>query len=163
MSDNNNLSLRLKTVEFEQEQLLDELLDIKTSLGLIGEKSKQKKISSELLEIETQIIQLQTKFEEDRNINSSIANDSLEKSKIDSENSEIDSEKSKIDSENSEIDSKNYVICLMFSHNTPPEWSGNRWRISGKGKCYSTSKEAYQCLQQLQQKWPDYPIEILKR
>jgi len=140
MNDNDELTLRLKTAESEQEKLQEELLDIKTSLGLIGEKSKQKKISAELLEIETQIIKLQTKFEKDEDINSHTTNDSSE-----------------------EVAPESYVICLMFSNNSPPEWSGNRWRIAGQGKCYSTSEQAYQCLQQLQQKWPDYPIEILKR
>lgn len=142
MNDNNDLSLRLKTAEFEQEQLLDELLDIKTSLSLIGEQSKQKKISTELLEIETQINQLQKKFKTDKNIKSLITSDNSK---------ELD------------IGPESYVICLMFSKHSPPEWSGNRWRISGQGKCYSTSEQAYQCLQKLQQKWPDYPIEILKR
>ncbi len=142
MSENNDLSLRLKTAEFEQEKLLDELLDIKTSLSLIGEQSKQSKISSELLEIETQINQLQKKFETDKNVKSFITDGGSKKL---------------------EISPESYVICLMFSKHSPPEWSGNRWRISGQGKCYATSEQAYQCLQQLQQKWPDYPIEILKR
>ncbi|MFK5969888.1 MAG: hypothetical protein QM487_07185 [Candidatus Marithrix sp.] len=142
MSENNELSLRLKTAEFEQEKLLEELLDIKTSLSLIGEQSKQKKISTELLEIKTQINQLQKKFEADKNIKSFSINDGSK---------ELD------------IGPESYVICLMFSKHSPPEWSGNRWRISGQGKCYSTSEQAYKCLQQLQQQWPDYPIDILKR
>ncbi|MDM8565704.1 hypothetical protein QUF74_08635 [Candidatus Halobeggiatoa sp. HSG11] len=136
MNDNKDLSLRLKTAECEQEKLLEELFDIKTSLSLIGEKSKQKKISEELLEIKNKIGQLKTKCAESKNNRS---------------NTTLD------------IDQGKYVVCLMFSKLSPPEWAGNRWRVSGKGKCYSTSEQAYQCLQQLRQKWPDYPIEILKR
>lgn len=56
-----------------------------------------------------------------------------------------------------------YVVCLMFNSHSPPEWSGTQWHPHGKGKCYPTPEQAHQCLQKLQQLWPGYPFQILKR
>jgi len=56
-----------------------------------------------------------------------------------------------------------YVVCLMFNPHSPPEWSGNQWHIHGKGKCFSSAEQAYQCLQKLKERWPDYPLQVLKR
>ncbi len=56
-----------------------------------------------------------------------------------------------------------YVVCLMFSPSLPPEWSGKEWHAAGKGKCYTEPELAYQCMQQLQKKWPNYPINVLER
>ncbi|MCK5877056.1 MAG: hypothetical protein KAG43_05435 [Candidatus Marithrix sp.] len=136
MNNSNELTLRLKTAESEQEKLLDELFDIKTSLTLMGEESTQKKISDELFKIKSQIVKLQTKHTENDNF---------------------------FVTEGLGVTQENYVICLAFSKHSPPEWSGDKWGVSGKGQCYPTSEQAYQCLQQLKQKWPDYPIEILKK
>ncbi|MDM8569314.1 hypothetical protein QUF50_07385 [Thiotrichales bacterium HSG1] len=135
MNDNNDLSLRLKTAECEQEQLLEDLLDIQTSLSLINEESTQKRIAEELSEIKNKITQLQQPLE-----------DSCFQT-----------------TEKLDADSETYVVCLTFTKHSPPEWYENRWRISGKGKSYSTPEQAYQCLQQLKQRWPDYPIEIFKK
>ncbi len=56
-----------------------------------------------------------------------------------------------------------YVVCLMFNPKSPVEWSGNKWQIHGKGKCYSSSEQASQCLVALQKRWPGYPFQILTR
>ncbi len=56
-----------------------------------------------------------------------------------------------------------YVVCLVFNPHSPPEWSGNQWRIHGKGECFSSAEQAYQCLEQLKERWPDYPLQVLKR
>ena len=56
-----------------------------------------------------------------------------------------------------------YVVCLMFNPQSPPEWSGKEWHIPGKGKCYHDHEQAYQCLQQLQERWPNYPFQVLER
>jgi len=58
-----------------------------------------------------------------------------------------------------------YVVCLMFNVNSPSEWSedaGGGWRGKGMGTSYATRAEADKLLQQLKQKWPDYPIESHK-
>ncbi|RKZ54532.1 MAG: hypothetical protein DRR16_11705 [Candidatus Parabeggiatoa sp. nov. 3] len=56
-----------------------------------------------------------------------------------------------------------YVVCLMFHPHSPPEWSGKEWHVHGKGKCYLNSEQAYQCLRQLQKRWPNYPFQVLER
>ncbi len=56
-----------------------------------------------------------------------------------------------------------YVVCLMFNPKSPAEWSGNKWQVHGKGKCYSSSEQASQSLMTLQKRWPGYPFQILKR
>jgi len=56
-----------------------------------------------------------------------------------------------------------YVVCLMFNPKSPVEWSGKKWQIHGKGKCYSSSEQASQCLITLQKRWPGYPFQIIKR
>jgi hypothetical protein len=63
----------------------------------------------------------------------------------------------------SSSDKHGYVVCLMFNPNSPPEWSGKKWHRHGKGKCYTSPEQAYQCLLQLQKRWPGYPLQILKR
>ena len=63
----------------------------------------------------------------------------------------------------SHISTHGYVICLMLNPKSPPEWSGKEWHAPGKGKCYLSLEQACQCLQQLKELWPDYPIEILKK
>ena len=58
-----------------------------------------------------------------------------------------------------------FAICLMFNEESPTEWSeesGGGWRGRGLGARYPTQKEAERVLQQLKQKWPDYPLKILK-
>ncbi len=56
-----------------------------------------------------------------------------------------------------------YVVCLMFNISTPSEWSeeaGGGWRGKGMGTSYNNRADAAKILQQLKQKWPDYPIEL---
>jgi len=56
-----------------------------------------------------------------------------------------------------------YVVCLMLNPRSPLEWSGKQWYIAGKGKTYPDIEQAYQCLQQLQNRWPDYPLQVKKK
>ena len=56
-----------------------------------------------------------------------------------------------------------YVVCLMFNSKSPVEWSGKKWQVCGKGKCYPSSDQAYKCLVTLQKRWPGYPFKILQR
>ncbi len=56
-----------------------------------------------------------------------------------------------------------YVVCLMFNPNAPTEWSeesGGGWRGKGSGTSYPTRAKADKMLQELKQKWPDYPIKL---
>ncbi len=55
-----------------------------------------------------------------------------------------------------------YVICLCFEPESPTEWSETGWRNQGAGKCYS-KEQAQARYQKLKQKWPHYPLEIVKR
>ncbi|HEC84746.1 MAG TPA: hypothetical protein ENI48_05840 [Thioploca sp.] len=59
-------------------------------------------------------------------------------------------------------DRHGYVVCLMFNPKSPPEWSGKEWHRHGKGKCYTSSEQAYQCLLQLRKRWPGYPLQVLE-
>lgn len=63
------------------------------------------------------------------------------------------------------IAQKGFVVCLMFNVNSPSEWSedaGGGWRGKGMGTSYATRADAEKLLQQLKQKWPEYPIELHK-
>lgn len=60
-------------------------------------------------------------------------------------------------------DRQGYVICLMLNPKLPPEWSGKEWHRHGKGKCYANMEQAYQCLQQLKKRWPNYPFQVVER
>jgi hypothetical protein len=56
-----------------------------------------------------------------------------------------------------------YVVCLMLNPRSPLEWSGKQWHIAGKGKTYPDVDQAYQCLLQLQNRWPDYPLQVKRK
>lgn len=56
-----------------------------------------------------------------------------------------------------------YVVCLMLNPRSPLEWSGKQWYIAGKGKTYPDVEQAYQCLLQLQNRWPDYPLQVKRK
>ncbi len=58
-----------------------------------------------------------------------------------------------------------YAVCLMFNPASPSEWSeeaGGGWRGKGLGTHYSDLDEAKSRLAALKDKWPDYPLKIIK-
>ena len=58
-----------------------------------------------------------------------------------------------------------YVVCLVFNASAPSEWSeesGGGWRGKGLGSRYPHQQDAEAVLLSLKQKWPDYPIKILR-
>jgi hypothetical protein len=58
-----------------------------------------------------------------------------------------------------------YAVCLMFNPTAPSEWSeeaGGGWRGKGLGTHYPSPEQAKAALAKLQQKWPDYPLKIIK-
>ena len=58
-----------------------------------------------------------------------------------------------------------YVVCLLFNRKTPTEWSdksGGGWRQRGKGTRYATVEEAKTSYLKLKEKWPDYPLKVMK-
>ena len=70
-----------------------------------------------------------------------------------------------MDDHDSSFQAKNavYVVCLMLNPRSPLEWSGKQWHIAGKGKTYPDVDQAYQCLLQLQDRWPDYPLQVKRK
>jgi len=59
-----------------------------------------------------------------------------------------------------------FVICLAFNKKRPVEWTeegSGGWRELGFGKCYPELIQAKACLKTLQQRWPEYPLKIVKR
>jgi hypothetical protein len=134
---NDQLTQRLKIIESEQDRLNGML---KT-----------------MHELEEQVLQLKTTLKHKTNAkkNSSVILTNNEKNA---------SEKlSAVSISDTHSQKYGYVVCLMFHPDSPPEWSGKEWHAHGKGKCYSSPEQAYQCLRQLQKRWPNYPFQVLER
>ena len=60
-------------------------------------------------------------------------------------------------------DTQGYVVCLMLNSKLQPEWTGKKWHVPGKGKCYPSIEQAHQCVQQLKRRWPNYIFQLLER
>lgn len=71
------------------------------------------------------------------------------------------------DDETKETTNKHgFVIRLLFNQDSPTEWSeegGGGWRDRGSGHCYVSMEKAQARCQELQVRWPDYPLDIIKR
>lgn len=59
-----------------------------------------------------------------------------------------------------------YRIQLLFNTYAPSEWSeegGGGWRAATYGALYPTREKAEQRLRQLQAKFPNYPLKVVKK
>lgn len=58
-----------------------------------------------------------------------------------------------------------FVVCLMFNQQAPSEWSEETsgWRIANHGMQFDNYRQALFCAERLRTRFPDYPIEVVKK
>ena len=146
----------MKSQDYELKQRLEELE---------MEQNRLNQVLNDVQELDVKIHKLDAKLIPEDNITLPLVltnNEEIAKHKKDKRTTNNRLERApKLNTSISDI--YGYVVCLMFNPQSPPEWSGKEWHIPGKGKCYHNHEQAYQCLQQLQERWPNYPFQVLER
>ncbi len=167
MKISEELKRRIKMLEAEQDKQAEDL----TSLEQLRDLASIEELEQELASIDQDMpVSSKARQAAQKDID-------LHKEELLEENVDLDAPLVKIEEEH-DIDlsleglgrdhkkahvQQGYVVCLMFNISAPSEWSedaGGGWRGKGMGTSYANQADAEKLLQQLKQKWPEYPIEL---